>query len=178
MTDRTQPGFSSAAVPMLTRAQPVPSARDSESSSLMPPDISTAMSSLRTTRREQVRVRAAAERGVQVHQVDPRCPGPLPGQRRLQRVAVVSLAAGRPLDQPHRAPVRDVHRGQQDQIAHRVPSQLESSTAPASPDFSGWNWVADTTPCSAAAANCSPCSVQEMSAPARVSSPAPPTRSA
>ena len=33
----------------------------------------------------------------------------------------------------------------------RVSSQLESSAAPASPDFSGWNWVAVSTPCSAAA---------------------------
>src|SRR6266404_3824818 len=38
---------------------------------------------------EQVRVRAAPERGVQVHQVDPRGAGPLPGQRGLHRVAVL-----------------------------------------------------------------------------------------
>ena len=49
MTMRTHSGFSSAAVPMLTRAHPVPSARASESSSLMPPDSSTLTSSLLTT---------------------------------------------------------------------------------------------------------------------------------
>src|ERR1700678_3126716 len=41
MTERTQSGFSSAAVPMLTLVQPLPSARGSESSSLIPPDSST-----------------------------------------------------------------------------------------------------------------------------------------
>ena len=40
----------------------------------------------------------------------------------------------------------------------RVPSQFSSSCAPASPDFSGWNWVALTSPSSTAATNRSPCS--------------------
>ena len=44
--------------------------------------------------------------------------------------------------------------------------------APASPDFSGWNWVAAAPPASlppTAAANGSPCSVQEIRAPAAAS---------
>ena len=38
------------------------------------------------------------------------------------------------------------------------PASSRSSAAPASPDFSGWNWVALTGPCSTAATNGSPCS--------------------
>src|SRR5215470_538671 len=49
MMPRTQPGRSSAAVPTLTRAQPVPSAAPSDASSRIPPDSSTAMSSRLTT---------------------------------------------------------------------------------------------------------------------------------
>ena len=128
--------------------------------------------------REQVRVGAAAEGGVQVHQVDPRGAGPLPGQRGLHRVAVLAAAAGHALDELDRVPVGDVDGGQQGEPGHSVPSQLASSAAPASPDFSGWNWVADSTPCSAAAANRSPCSVQEMRAPAAASLPRRAARSA
>ena len=41
------------------------------------------------------------------------------------------------------------------------PTQRASSSAPASPDFSGWNWVADSGPFSTAAMNRSPsCSAQ------------------
>src|SRR5262249_14091681 len=44
------------------------------------------------------------------------------------------------------------------------PTQLRSSTAPASPDFSGWNWVALSGPFSTAATNRSPpCSLQVTS---------------
>ena len=75
-------------------------------------------------------------------------------------------------------PVRDVDGGEQSEPAQRVSSQLPSSTAPASPDFSGWNWVAASTPCSAAAANGSPCSAHVISAPAAASSCAPGDRSA
>ena len=40
-------------------------------------------------------------------------------------------------------------------------TQVSSSVAPASPDFSGWNWVADNAPFSTAAMKRSPsCSVQ------------------
>ena len=31
-------------------------------------------------------------------------------------------------------------------MAHRVASQFSSRVAPASPDFSGWNWVAHNAP--------------------------------
>src|SRR5699024_10988628 len=52
------------------------------------------------------------------------------------------------------------------QTAHRAPpgsvaTQLASSRAPTSPDFSGWNWVAESGPSSTAATNRSPpCSAQ------------------
>ena len=75
-------------------------------------------------------------------------------------------------------PVGDVDGGQQGEPRHSVPRQLASSAAPASPDFSGWNWVADSVPRSAAAANRSPCSVQEMRAPAAARSAAAAARSA
>ena len=40
-------------------------------------------------------------------------------------------------------------------------TQRRSTSAPASPDFSGWNWVADSGPFSTAATNRSPpCSAQ------------------
>ena len=68
---------------------------------------------------EQSRVGAAAERGVQVDQVDPLRPGLLPGQRGLERVAVAGLAARRALDQPYRLAAGHVHRGQQRQ-AHSL----------------------------------------------------------
>ena len=41
---------------------------------------------------------------------------------------------------------------------YSVASQFRRSWAPASPDFSGWNCVADSAPCSTAARNGSPCS--------------------
>src|SRR5512146_2680722 len=106
MTERTQSGFSRAAVPMLTRAQPVPRARSSEASSLMPPDISTWTPTLRTTSAS----RSALD--------------PLPGQRGLHRVAVLAAAAGHALDELDRVPVGDVDGGQQGQRGHvRVSSQ-------------------------------------------------------
>jgi hypothetical protein len=86
---------------------------------------------------DQFRVGAAAERGIQIDQVDPLRPGRLPGQRRLQRVAVAGLAAGRALDQPDRLAAGHVDRRQQGQRHRNIPSQLDSSAAPASPDFSG-----------------------------------------
>ena len=60
----------------------------------------------------------------------------------------------------------DVDGGQQRQPGHEsVSSQLASRAAPGSPDFSGWNWVAASAPCSTAAANGSPCSAQETKRP-------------
>ena len=69
---------------------------------------------------EQRGVGAAAERGVQVDQVDPVGAGTLPGQRGLHRVAVARLGAGRALDQAHRLPVRHVDGGQQGKAAGRA----------------------------------------------------------
>ena len=43
---------------------------------------------------------------------------------------------------------------------HSVPTQFSSNRAPASPDFSGWNWVATNGPFSTAATNDDPCSDQ------------------
>ena len=74
-------------------------------------------------------------------------PGPAgrPGRRRCRR----------------RGGARDVSWSLPDQ---RVWTQLRSSWAPASPDFSGWNWVALRGPFSTAATNRSPpCSVQVTS---------------
>ena len=93
---------------MLTRAQPVASARSSEASSRMPPDISTFDVDLADDLRQQRRVRAAPERGVQVHQVDPLRAGVLPGQRGVHRVAVGGLGPGGALHQPYRLAARHV----------------------------------------------------------------------
>src|SRR5262249_60920139 len=79
-----------------------------------------------------------------------------PGRRALRRLGVVGSGARRALDQPDRLAARDVHGGQQGQRHLRVSSQLASSAAPASPDFSGWNWVAHSGPFSTAATNGSP----------------------
>ena len=75
-------GRSSAAVPMLTRAQPVASARSRVSSSRMPPDSSTLQPQLGGDLGDDLGVVAAAERGVQVDQVDPLRTGVLPALRR------------------------------------------------------------------------------------------------
>ena len=45
----------------------------------------------------------------------------------------------------------------------RVATQVASRCAPASPDFSGWNWVATSGPFSTAATNGSPCVAQVTS---------------
>lgn len=41
-------------------------------------------------------------------------------------------------------------------VAQSEPTQFSSSCAPASPDFSGWNWVAESGPFSTAATNREP----------------------
>ncbi len=127
--------------------------------------------------------------------MDPFRAGSLPGQRGLQRVAVAGFGAGRALDQPDGLAAGDVDRGQQGEApgrggrafrgyllggrAHRIlSSQFDSRTAPASPDFSGWNCVAASAPFSTAAANGSPCVAQVTSAPDARSSPARAYRSA
>src|SRR5690606_26041343 len=93
----------------------------------------------------------------------------------IHRVAVAGLAARLALGQPHRLPAGDIHGreegelggcvefGHGQQIVRAVGRQSESSQflssrMPAAPDFSGWNWVADRGPFSAAATNRSPCS--------------------
>jgi len=69
MTSCTQPGFSMAAVPMLTRAHPVDSARSREASSRCRRNISTLMSKLADDLGEQFGVAPPAEGRVQVNQV-------------------------------------------------------------------------------------------------------------
>ena len=80
----------------------------------------------------------------------------LPGHRGVKGGAVLGFAARLALDQAHRLAVHDVDGRQQNQ-SHvgqpSAPTQLPSNTAPASPLFSGWNWVADKGPSSTAARN-------------------------
>src|SRR5690606_2462970 len=76
--------------------------------------------------------------------------------------AVRSLRAGLALDEAHGLPSGDVDGGEQLEAGHRwsftVAIQWDSNAAPASPDFSGWNWVAARGPFSTAATNGPPCS--------------------
>ena len=64
---------------------------------------------------QQRRVGSPAERRVEVDEVDPLRAGPLPGQRRRQRVAVGRLGSRRALDEPDGLAAGDVHGGQQGQ---------------------------------------------------------------
>ena len=70
-------GFSSAAVPILTRAQPVASAAVSDSSSRIPPDSSTLTSSARTTSASNAalvpRPKAASRSTRWIHSAPSRC---------------------------------------------------------------------------------------------------------
>src|SRR5699024_2637023 len=140
---------------------------------------------------QQLVVRAAAERRVEVDEVDPLRAGVLPVRRGIEGRAVVGLGARGALDQANGLAVGDVNGGQEGQghggvsppgdrvqdsvsglwaarrrVARgdhrkyrrtagqaRVPTQLRSSARPASPDFSGWNWVAQRGPFSTAATN-------------------------
>ena len=144
----------------------------------MPPDSSTGDVQRADDARPAAPVGAAAERGVEVDQVDPLGAVALPGQRRVERVAVAGLGAGLALDEADRLAVGDVDGGQKGEahagegtgrgtlrtaaghpadMSRAQPttsrSQLPSTVAPASPDFSGWNWVADSAPFSTAATN-------------------------
>ena len=83
----------------------------------MPPDSSTLTSSAPDDLGEQLAVGAAAERGVEVDQVDPLGAGALPGQRGVQRVAVGGLGAGRALHQADGLAVGDVDGGQEFEAA-------------------------------------------------------------
>ena len=79
----------------------------------MPPDSSTATSSSPTTAASSSALRAAAERGVEVDEVDPLGAVALPGQRGVERVAVAGLGAGLALDEADGLAVGDVDGGQQ-----------------------------------------------------------------
>ena len=148
---------------MTTRAHPVPSAAASDgvvadSAGQFDRDVEPR----RQCSAASSAVGPAAERGVQVDQVNPLRPGPLPGQRGVQRVAVARLGPGRALHQPDRLAAGHVHGGQQGQAAvrlrHHGPTRASWPAAPPrrQPDFSGWNWVAHSGPSSTAAMKSSP----------------------
>ncbi len=84
--------------------------------------------------------------------------GGLPGEGGVEGGAVGGLAAGDAVDEADGLAVADVDRGEQfKRVRHqRVSIQLVRSWAPASPDFSGWNWVAHRAPFSTAATKRSP----------------------
>ena len=68
----------------------------------------------------QLAVVAAAERRVEVDEVDPLGAGLLPAQRGLDRVAEPLLGAGHALDQLDGLAVGDVDGGQQLEVRRRV----------------------------------------------------------
>ena len=119
MTFATHSGVSRAAVPRLTRVQPVARAAASEASSRMPPDSSTLMSiALGGPAGTSFTVVAGAERRVQVDQVQPLGARPLPGQRGLQRGAVQGLRrGGLAVDEPDGLAVADVDGGKEFELA-------------------------------------------------------------
>ena len=113
---------------------------------------------------------AAAERRVEVDEVDPLRARLLPAQGGLDGIAEPLLRPGDALDELDGLAVGDVDGGEKLETCHghlpdqRVCTQLRSRAAPASPDFSGWNWVAQRGPFSTAATNRSPpCSAQVTS---------------
>jgi hypothetical protein len=65
--------------------------------------------------RQQIPVGAAAECGIEIHQVDPLGPVALPGFGRLQRRTVVGLAPGLALHQAHGLAGHHVDGRQQNQ---------------------------------------------------------------
>ena len=69
---------------------------------------------------QQFAVGAAAERGVEVDEVDPLGAVALPGQRGVQRGAVLGFAAGLALHQAHRLAVDHVDGGQQESMRTAV----------------------------------------------------------
>src|SRR5690606_1276809 len=114
--------------------------------------------------------RPAAEGGTQDDKVGPIRPLVPPGRGRLRRVAVRGLGTGLTVEEPDGLAVDDVDGGKELQRGiHRCfrlvvsrggqpreATQLRSNWAPASPDFSGWNWVAERAPFSTAATNGDP----------------------
>lgn len=108
------------------------------------------------------------------------CLGSLPG------VAELPPSTGDPLDELDRLPAGDIDGwqklktycgghdgwdpllllfiggrfGRAQSTFHSIATQFSRRPAPASPDFSGWNWVATKGPFSTAATNGVPCSDQ------------------
>ena len=100
--------------------------------------------------------------------MDPLGSGVLPGQRGVEWVAVPAAGSVFALDELDCLAAGDVDGGKEfkdgrhggepftgvrAQGRYSVATQLASSWAPASPDFSGWNWVAHSGPFSTAATN-------------------------
>ncbi len=82
---------------------------------------------------------------------------------KLERVTVAALIGEIPFAQPDRPPAAEVDRTEElHQIAGtpaRAPAsstKLASMASPSVPDFSGWNWVPHTGPCSTAAVSSPP----------------------
>ena len=115
---RAHSGSSSAAVPMLTRRQPVASAASSDSSSRIPPEISTSMSSRPTISARSSRLvprpNAASRSTRWIHSAPGSC----------QRSAASTGSPNAPrsrhaLDELHGVAARDVDGGQQLKVGRR-----------------------------------------------------------
>ncbi len=77
---------------------------------------------------EQFAVRPAAERGIEVHEMDPLGTVTLPGHGGVQRGAVFGFAARLPLHKPHRLAVHHVDGGQKNQLHGGQPSVFTGPT--------------------------------------------------
>ena len=90
-------------------------------------------------------------------------PHPAPGRARAARAGPARAAARRGSAAARRAAAagaaaRAAARARlRAACSQRAPASSRAACAPASPDFSGWNWVALTSPSSTAATNGSPC---------------------
>ena len=116
---------------MLTRRQPVAIAASSDSSSRMPPLISTWMSSSADDLGLERAVVAVPERRVEVDQVDPLGAGLLPAQRGLDGVTEPLLGPVDALDQLDGLAALDVDGGEEfEVVAHpgilRTPGHLQT----------------------------------------------------
>src|SRR5699024_5857460 len=130
----------------------------------------------------QVPVVALAEGRVEVDEVDPLGALLLPGLRGLQGVTKVPPGAGDALLQLHGPPPTHVDGGKQLQPrglgrGHSDITQFFRRCSPASPDFSGWNCVADNGPFSTAATKGDPCSLHVTRGAAAASPPGATRRS-